>query len=346
VPTPSAPPEPPDPLAVARFAHDVVRTAPWLDDAKPVVVAVSGGSDSLALLALAHAHWGPVRCLAATVDHGLRSASAQEALTVARLCATLGIGHAILIGPLPDRAAGTANVSQRARTLRYDRLMAHASAVGAAAVLTAHHADDQLETLVMRLNRGSGLAGLSGIRAVNGNVVRPLLGWTRAELAVITRDCGLRPVDDPANADDRYDRARLRKVLATTSLFDVAAVARSVAALGEAEAALDAVATTRCAELPGDGTVTPLDLDLRDLPVDLIRRISLRCVARLDPAARPRRSTIERLGRLQPGEKLSIGDVVVAFERVPVDGSGEVFWPIYRFALAPARRPTRNAAHN
>src|SRR3546814_35810 len=106
----------PDAALVARFCEDI---AALCDPANTnVLLAVSGGADSTALLLLAHAALGG-RCHAATVDHGLRPEAAVEAATVARLCATLGIEHATLTAPMPPRVKRTANLSARARALRY-----------------------------------------------------------------------------------------------------------------------------------------------------------------------------------------------------------------------------------
>ena len=148
-----------DPATLQRFAADLSALCDPAHDR--VLVAVSGGPDSLALLLLTHALLGD-RCGAATVDHGLRPEATEEAAWVADLCATRGIGHAVLRGDLPERTGHTANLSARARALRYDLLQAYADTVGATHIATAHHADDQVETLIMRLNRGPGSAGWRG----------------------------------------------------------------------------------------------------------------------------------------------------------------------------------------
>jgi tRNA(Ile)-lysidine synthase len=143
-------------------------------------VAVSGGPDSLALLLLAHAAM-PGLVEAATVDHGLRSESADEAAFVAEICGKLGVPHATL-----KVTVGAGNLQAEARAARYAALAGWMAERGLAALATAHHADDQAETLILRLNRGSGVAGLAGVRArglVPGTrlpLLRPLLGWRRA----------------------------------------------------------------------------------------------------------------------------------------------------------------------
>ncbi len=223
-------PAAPNKSAVERFHEDCGALA--VRDAG-LGLAVSGGPDSVAMLLLAHTAF-PGRVEAATCDHRLRLGSADEARFVAGLCAERGVPHATLTLNLP----ATGNVSSNARAARYAALANWRSERGLDHVLTAHHADDQLETVIMRLNRGAGVGGLAGIRAVNGHVLRPLLNWRRAELAAIVADAGITAIDDPSNRDDRYDRARLRKALAEADWLDPLAVARSAAACAEADDAL------------------------------------------------------------------------------------------------------------
>ncbi len=201
-------------------------------------LAVSGGPDSLALLLLAHAAL-PGMVEAATVDHGLRPENADEAAMVARLCEMLGVPHVTL-----KVEVGGGNLQDRARAARYGALGGWAEGHGLAALLTAHHMDDQAETLLMRLNRGSGVRGLAGIRArttVPGNrlpLLRPLLGWRRAELGALVAVAGLTPAADPSNFDERFDRARMRRALAGADWIAVSGLARSAALLAEADDAI------------------------------------------------------------------------------------------------------------
>lgn len=209
-------------------------------------VAVSGGPDSLALLLLARAAL-PGKVIAATVDHGLRSEAAGEAAMVAGLCKSLGVPHeSIRVEVDPG------NLQDRARDARYDALCRSFGKRGAEAFATAHHADDQAETVLMRLARGSGLSGLAGIRAhriVVGHdpigeyrLLRPLLHWRRSELAEIVASAGIDPVRDPSNEDSRFDRVRMREALAGMPWLDPLAVARSADYLQDAEQAVaDAV---------------------------------------------------------------------------------------------------------
>jgi tRNA(Ile)-lysidine synthase len=219
-----------------RFAADLGRLA---REGGPLGLAVSGGPDSLALLQLAHAAI-PGRFAVATVDHGLRPEAPAECAMVEQVCADRGVSCAILAIRMPP-----GNVQAAAREARYAALAEWAEREGLAALATAHHADDQAETLVMRLNRASGLAGLAGIRergVVPGTalpLLRPLLRWRRAELAEIVRLAGLQPAQDPSNADDAYDRVRIRKALAAADWLDVGALAESAAHLADADEAID-----------------------------------------------------------------------------------------------------------
>lgn len=314
--TPNAPPE----LLVRRFADDFLElTGAGADDR--IGLAVSGGPDSVALLLLAAAAF-PGRVEAATVDHRLRKAAADEALFVAGLCVARRIPHAILtLGALD---AG--NVSAKARAARYAALRDWADASGMKWLLTAHHADDQLETVMMRLNRGAGVAGLSGVRARQGRIVRPLLGWRRSELVAIVTEAGITPVDDPTNHDDRYDRARLRKSLSGIDWIDPLAVVDSAAMLADADAAIDwSVDTLETTHIHTQGDA--IALRHAGLPAEYLRRLVLRCLHRLDPECAPRGPALSRLiANLSSGGTASIGKILAR--------GGE----IWTFDRAPPRR--------
>lgn len=294
-------------------------------DRDRVLVALSGGSDSVALLLLASAALGE-RCYAATVDHELRPASAQEALFASRLCADHGIPHAILTGTLPHRIGRTANLSARARALRYELLHDHAQRIRAEWIATAHHADDQLETLVMRINRGTGVAGLAGIRPTGWRVIRPLLAWRRAELAAVTGSAGIAAIDDPSNADDRFDRARLRKALGAAPWLDAAGLAASTDALAQAEEALAWTMQRLLIERIVEDEDAIL-LDPTDIPAELLRRLVRACVTQIDVETAPDGPALGRLiARLVDGQHATLGKVAAAPGRR------------WRFATAPSRR--------
>ena len=191
------------------------------------------------MLALAHAAI-PDAFEVATVDHGLRPESAAEAAMVAQHCAELGVPHEVLA---VDVAPG--NLQDRARAARYAALAQWLDRRDLSALATAHHADDQAETLIMRLNRGSGLAGLAGVRGrgrVPGTsypLLRPLLAWRRAQLADVVRSKGWEAAQDPSNRDPKYDRVRIRTALADADWLDPNTIARSATNLADAVEALD-----------------------------------------------------------------------------------------------------------
>jgi tRNA(Ile)-lysidine synthase len=202
-------------------------------------LAVSGGPDSMAMLLLAEAAI-PGQFEVATVDHGLRAEAADECAMVARVCAERGICCEVL-----SVAVAPGNVQAMAREARYQALADWKARRGLTPVATAHHVDDQVETLLMRLNRGSGLRGLAGVREgqffpeLELRLIRPLLSFRRSELAYVVEVAGLAVVDDPSNTNDRFDRVRLRKALAGNDWLDPLAIATSAAHLAEADAALD-----------------------------------------------------------------------------------------------------------
>lgn len=266
-------------------------------------VAVSGGPDSMALLDIASTIF-PGRIWAATVDHGLRAASASEAAMVAQYCATWGIPHAIL---RPDEPA-QGNVQAWARRVRYALLDRWRITNGIGWIMTAHHADDQLETMLMRLNRGAGVGGLAGIRGRSGAVLRPFLSMRRADLLAFAQARGLPYVDDPSNTDPRFDRAALRARLAEVDWINRQAAARSAVALGEAEEALDwAVETVAAAHLKlEDGIVR---LTRTDVPAEIQRRLLQRMLLLADPGASPPRGDVmdRALVAARGGGKVSIG---------------------------------------
>ena len=264
---------------VARFAANL---ATLVDVDDRVGIAVSGGPDSLALLLLAAAA-RPGKIEAATVDHALRETSRAEAEMVADACKQLGVEHTILNVEWNERPA--ANIQAKAREARYSALAKWASAHGLAAVATAHHADDQAETLLMRLGRGSGLSGLAGIersRELGGGVrlVRPLLAWRRGGLRAVVDVAGLPPVDDPTNADERFDRTRARAALGDSDILDPARLAASASHLAEAEEALRWVAQreyqARCVD-NGDALL----IDPSGLPRELQRRLLALAISKL-----------------------------------------------------------------
>ena len=182
----------------------------------PLGVAVSGGSDSLALLHLLHDWVGSTgrELFAVTVDHNLRRASTAEALTVRDIARGLGLSHQTLSWEGWD---GSGNLQDKARQARRMLIGAWAKRYGIGAVALGHTADDQAETFLMRLSRGSGVEGLSGMEPVIEDQgiqwVRPLLHLRRGALRDYLTGREITWIDDPSNADPRFDRVRMREAL-------------------------------------------------------------------------------------------------------------------------------------
>jgi len=261
-------------------------------------VAVSGGGDSTALLHAAHA--AGLVLQAATVDHGLRAGSLQEAETVAATCAALNIPHDILIRE-PDRRGG--NLQARARAARYDLLAGWARARGLAAVAVAHTRDDQAETVVMALARAGGVDALAAMPArwdAHGvTFLRPFLDLSRAALRDWLTDRGLTWVEDPSNADRRFERVRVRQAMEALAATGVgpAALARTAAIMAEVQAALEvqvAQALT-LVTVEGDGISLPLAA-LAGIPAEVRRRVLAASLCRVTARAdAPRGAALSRL---------------------------------------------------
>lgn len=211
--------------------------------------------------------------MVATVDHGLRAESSAEARYVSLLCEARGIRHETLTIALSPGPA----LQERARAARYAALGRWAVANGLSAIVTAHHADDQAETLLMRLSRGAGVRGLAAMRASSQlpgeqpcRLLRPLLAWRRSDLATIVAEAGIEPVLDPSNSDVRFERARFRATLSDYQGFDALAVAASARHLAEADAAIEWAAGRSFATVRADGSIRYWD------PGDLPRVVALR----------------------------------------------------------------------
>ncbi|MBB5752599.1 tRNA lysidine(34) synthetase TilS [Prosthecomicrobium pneumaticum] len=334
-----------------------------------LALAVSGGPDSLALLVLvdrwARSGAAPADLLVLTVDHALRAGSAAEAAAVAAFAARLGRACRVLVrrGPAP-----TADIEAAARAARYRLLADAARADGAEALVTAHHRDDQAETFLLRLARGSGVYGLAAMRPEslhNGlPLLRPLLDLPRARLRTaldgVTLPPGL-PVEDPHNTDPRFARARLRALMPRLAAegFDAARLAATAQALGRAADALEAVADRLIAGHVAVDFAAAVALDAAAW-AEAPDEIGLRVLARILRAAGggavvPRLDRLERLdaamraalagaplSRTLAGLHVEHGNGVFRFSREagraglstqPVAGRCELVWD-GRFAMA------------
>jgi tRNA(Ile)-lysidine synthase len=267
-------------------AADAKRLFQPLANASALVLAVSGGPDSTALLLLA-ARWSAGRrnrkiapkLLAVTIDHGLRPQSAHEARAVKRLARALGVPHRTLRwqGKKPRT-----RLQETARAARYRMLEAAARGAQADYILTAHTLDDQAETVLMRLLRGSGITGLAGMREVaplpiataarpkRGTLlVRPLLDVPKARLVATLERAGIPYADDAANRDPRFTRARLRGVMPVLARegLDAPRIALLARRLARAESALEHAVDAAAA-----GVAQRASIDLAGTGADPARR--------------------------------------------------------------------------
>lgn len=254
------------------------------------VLAVSGGPDSTALMVLA-ARWRggeqSPRLVAVTVDHGLRKASKREAQAVERLARKLGIEHRTLrwTGRKPKTG-----LQEAARLARYRLLCQVAHEVGARHVLTAHTLDDQAETVLFRMARGSGISGLAGMysfapmpvkEGMDIGLVRPLLDVPKARLIATLKAAKISYADDPSNRDPRFTRSRLRELMPMLAREGLTAsrlalLARRVQRVEET--LLHVLAHANAKVAPGqwrdDGAVTTLRTDVfSDLPREIAIRV-------------------------------------------------------------------------
>ncbi len=295
-------------------------------------LAVSGGPDSIALLLLA-AEARPLKVEAATVDHALRPESRAEAEIVASLCERIGVPHTILTCDWDGKPLTA--IQERARIMRYRLLGDWTRERGLPALVTAHHLDDQAETLLMRLGRGAGVKGLAGMRRntcpPGGSValLRPLLGWRHSELEAVCAAAGVTPVQDPSNEDEQFERVRVRKALAQAEWLDPAAVAESASHLAEADGALH-----WAADLEWQRAVRQTDGQLvykpTDAPREIRRRIIRRAILMLGTeggGAEPRGRELDKiLAALRTSRRATLRGVLC------------VGGPEWRFTRAPARK--------
>ncbi|QGM46949.1 tRNA lysidine(34) synthetase TilS [Methylocystis heyeri] len=292
-----------------------------------LLLAVSGGPDSVALMLLA-AQWSRTRPDArievATVDHGLRQNAHDEALLVGRWARAQGFVHHILTWEGPKPAA---RIQERAREARYDLLCACAKEIGPeCAIVTAHHADDQAETILFRLLRGSGVSGLAGMAASSQRagvrLLRPLLGASKAELENICVAAGHAFVRDPSNENEKFARAKLRKMSATLEEQGLHAVA--LRRLGRRAAQADE-ALNWCAErawpaavLVIEGTQTRFDpAALREAPAEIVQRLLLMDfrrregrIPRLDRLERAAETVKEKL-KTETNARIALGSLLI-----------------------------------
>jgi tRNA(Ile)-lysidine synthase len=260
-----------------------------------LVLAVSGGPDSTALMALA-ARWlqslkVKPTLIAVTVDHGLRAESKLEAMAVGRLARKLGQTHRTMrwIGRKPKTG-----LQQAARTARYRLLADAARTAKASHILTAHTLDDQAETVLIRMSRGSGITGLAAMTRISAlpgagqghiKLVRPLLDIPKSRLVATLRAAKIAFADDPSNRDPRFTRARLRDLLPQLARegLDARRLALLAKRLGRADLAIEAAVDRAEAELarpPAPGVITVDAAGYARLPAEIALRLLGRAVTK------------------------------------------------------------------
>ncbi|MFU7528772.1 tRNA lysidine(34) synthetase TilS [Qipengyuania sp. ASV99] len=323
---------------IARFASAVDTLWPHDERSGPLGLAVSGGPDSLALLLLAQSAM-PGEIAAVSVDHGLRAEAASEVALVGALSEKLGIPFTAI-----RVTVGAGNVQAMARDARYAALAHWAQENGIGAVATAHHADDQAETLLMRLARGSGLSGLAGVRAWSHlpetgiPLIRPLLWARKSALEAAVADCGVTPARDPSNANPAFDRVRVRQHLAEHDWLDPEALATSAQHLAEGWRAIEWYAEIDWEEMvstddrSGAGPAYVYYANVpRIIQIETVRRI----VAAL--GGQVSRSEAGRAAdRLWRGQNASLGGVLAVAKVEKVAKIG-VEMRVWRFTPEPPR---------
>ena len=266
-----------------------------LDHLPALVLAVSGGPDSTALMLLA-ARWRKAlkkkpALMAVTVDHGLRKEAKRETAAVAKLARKLGLRHRTLrwTGAKPKTG-----LQEAARAARYRLLADAAHELGASHVLTAHTLDDQAETVLMRISRGSGISGLGAMMRVTQlpeaaeiKLVRPLLEIAKTRLVATLRAAKIPFADDPSNRDPRFTRARLRFLM--PQLAQEGLDARRLAVLAgrvrraetAIEAAVDRASRDLAVEMPAPPGIVMEARRFADLPAEVALRLLYRAIAQL-----------------------------------------------------------------
>lgn len=281
-------------------------------DPDRIGVAVSGGSDSLALLHAAVA-WGAARVEAVTVDHGLRSEAAGEAAQVAEICEQLGVPHTVLRWRGWD---GKGNLQDHARQNRYALIAGWATERGLTSVALGHTMDDVAETVLMRLARTAGVDGLAAMRPVferdGARFDRPFLPERRADLREYLRSRGVRWIEDPSNEDDGFGRIKARRALEVLATLGVGVPELSRVALNLREAS-DALGQTAAefarARVRSAGGDLIFDRSaLGRQPAEIARRLVGHALMFVGSAAYPpRREALERvLGQVRRKETATL----------------------------------------
>ncbi len=309
-------------------------------------VAVSGGSDSIALLVGLHALAGDmdVTLNVATVDHGLRAEAQYEVAFVAALCAQLSLPHHMLRWNGRD---ADGNLQDQARRARYRLLSDWAKDRGLSAVALGHTQDDQAETVLMRLARGSGVAGLAAMSARTQkhgiDFLRPLLGVSRASLRQMLTAQGQAWCEDPSNQDPQFERVRMRQALDQLTPLGVttAGLAEVAEHMQMADLALRSATASAAADLASTrvGAVRIERAGFIELPQDIQRRLVIAAIGWINGNEYPPRKEAVRgfLSAVQAGKSMTLGGCLAVRH-------GRAFWIGREFA-ALSDRPAPVDAH-
>ena len=316
-----------------------------LEKLSGLILAVSGGSDSTALLVLA-ARWAKrlvhaPKLVAVTIDHRLRAEAAHEAAAVERLARRLGVSHRTMRWKGRKPKSG---LQEAARIARY-RLLAQAAArTGYTHILTAHTLDDQAETVLFRLARGSGLIGLGGMAYASplpvgveniAFLVRPLLHLPKARLLATLRAAGVAFSEDPSNQDPRFTRVRLRTLMPRLALegLDARALVRLATRMRRADATIEFAVDAATNALaprpwPAGGPIAIEAVRFANLPAEVALRLLGRAVAhagnegpvelaKLESLYDAMRQVGSRLRRTLAGALITLDRERVVVERAP-----------------------------
>lgn len=286
---------------ITSTVRRTVRERALISAGEHVLVACSGGPDSTTLLHVLHRlrlELGITLC-AASIDHGLRSDSELEVAAVAGFAGTLGVPFES--ARIEVSKAG-ASIQGRARELRYRALHEIAESLGASSIAVGHSQDDQAETVLARMLRGSGIRGLEGIEARRADgVIRPLLDCRRRDLRAYAVAHELPFVDDPSNHQRSFERVRIRHEVLPALIAEDPRFVEHIAALGDEAAELNAYLDAQLPELPPPGAKACSIEPLTKTPAPLRIRW-FRAWIRRETGLTPSRTHLVELGRLLTGQ--------------------------------------------
>ena len=286
---------------ITSTVRRTVRERALMSPGDQVLVACSGGADSMTLLHVLHrlrSELGITLCVA-SIDHGLRPESASEVEQVGAFANTLGVPFYPVRVELGREGA---SVQARARDLRYRALQEVAASHDASRIAVGHTQDDQAETVVARLLRGTGIRGLGGIEPRRSDgVIRPLLDCRRAAVRTYAVGRGLPFVDDPSNHQRAFERVRIRHEVLPTLAAEDARLVEHLCALSDEAAELNAYLDARLPALPPTGAHFVPAETISELPVPIRIRWLRGWIAR-ETGLTPNRSHLSEAGRLLTGQ--------------------------------------------